>query len=548
MKVLGRIALATPLFGGAASAAAPEPWSDHDPSEPPKRYAVGDFGFRPSAEFRVQGTDVRPIALNAEKDANADWIEQRLRLDLTTDWKDKVRIVASVDVLDGVLWGDNGDFGVSPEPTSGANVNTTNPNFSKMCMKLRDPQTPLEPRAYGLGLCAADPIFPRRLYGEVMTPIGMLRIGRQPFTEGASVAVNDGDGRRNRFGIANRGNSADRILFATKPFEAFKPAGRRDVSADRGFFLILALDRLVTDQPQKLGDDLHNWVTALRMLVPRHGWGSDAEIRLYHAFRWDDQYGTGVHAVGGRMMSRFGRFWAGVDATLINGSTREVSEAFRVITNDPLTSQAVRQMGLRAVVRYDLPQLTGYLELDFASGDADPQVRTPLTQFRFAEDSNVGLLMFKHILAHQTGQVAAAAVPLLQSLRAPSLPTEAIASRGSFTNAIAIFPQVDVRPVKNVLLRGGTLIAWAPAPVNDPVASQQRRDGVTIQDDLVNFAGGKPGTFYGVELDARVQWRLFEHFALDVEGAMLFPGNAFQDKNGYAIRSGLVQGRTTFWF
>jgi hypothetical protein len=548
MRFFGHVTIVSLLAIGRAQAGAPEPWSDQDPPEPPKRYALGDFGFRPSAEYRVQLTDVRPVAITEENHANADWIEQRLRLDLTADWKDKVRIVASVDVLDGVLWGDNGDLGKDPEPTSGANVNTTNPNFSRLCMTLRDASTPLDPHSYGLGLCPTDVIFPRRLYGEVMTPVGMLRIGRQPFTEGASVALNDGDGRKNRFGIANRGNSVDRILFATKPFEALKPASQRDASPDRGFFLVFAYDRLVTDQPQRLDQALHGWVTAVRLLAPKHPLGTDLETRLYHAFRWDEQYGTAIHAIGGRLISRFGRFWAGLDGAMIAGSTREVSDAFRVITNDPSTTQAIRQMGARAVIRYDLPWLTAYLEADYASGDADPQVRTPLTQFRFAEDTNVGLLLFKHVLAYQTGQAAAAAIPLLQNLKAPSLPVEAVASRGSFTNAAAIFPQVDVRPMKNLLLRGGALFAWAAQPVNDPINSQQRRDGLTINDDLVNFAGGKPGSFYGVELDARVQYRMFEHVAFDLEGAMLFPGDALRDKNGYAARSGMVQGRTTLWF
>lgn len=542
------LALSLGLAPRAASAGPTEPWSDPDPPAPPRRFAVGDFGFRPAAELRFQGTEVRPIALTDEKDANASFIESRLRLDLAADWKDTVRIVGSMDVMDGVLWGDNGDFGSQPEPTSGANVNTTNPNLARVCVALRDASAPLDPRSYGLGLCPADPVFPRRLYGEVMTPLGMLRIGRQPFTEGAGVAVNDGDGRKNRFGIAHRGNSADRILFATKPFEVFKPAALRDRSNERGFFLILAYDRLVTDSPQRLGDDLHNWITALRLLAPKHPLGSDAELRLFHAFRWDDQFGTGVHAVGTRLASRFRRWWAGLDATAVMGSTREVADAFRVITNDPSTSQTIRQVGARAVVRYDLPWLTAYLEGDYASGDGDPQVRTPLTQFRFAEDTNVGLLLFKHVLAYQTARAAAAAIPLLQNLGAPTLPVEAISTRGAFTNAVAVFPQVDVRPHRAVLLRGGVLVAWAAAPVNDPVASQQRRDGLTIADDLVNFAGGKPGRFYGVELDLRAQWRLYEHVAFDLEGALLFPGDALQDKNGYAVRSGLVQGRTTFWF
>ena len=186
--------------------------------------------------------------------------------------------------------------------------------------------------------------------------------------------------------------------------------------------------------------------------------------------------------------------------------------------------------------------------MDYASGDSDPQVNTPLTQFRFADDTNVGLLMFKHTLAYQTARSSAAAIELLKGLHAPTIPAEAIASRGAFTNAFALFPQGDFRPSRDVLLRGGMLVAWAPARVYDPIASQQRRDGVTISDDLVNFNGGKPGGFYGVEFDARFQYRFHDHFIFDLESAVLFPGNAFQNEDHRATRSMLVQGRTTFVF
>jgi hypothetical protein len=247
-------------------------------------------------------------------------------------------------------------------------------------------------------------------------------------------------------------------------------------------------------------------------------------------------------------MSTFGEVTAGVEATVVAGSTREISEAFRVISNDPAVAQAVTQVGARGVVRWDRPLFSGYLELDYASGDSDPQTRTPLTQFRFAEDTNVGLLMFKHVLAYQTARAAAAGVELLRNLGAPSYPLEAVATRGSFTNAFAIFPQVDFHPVPSVLLRGGVLMAWAPAKVVDPIVSLQRRDGVRIEDDLVNFAGGRPGRYYGTELDGRVQWRFMDHFAADLEAAILFPGSALEDVNGDAARSVLVQGRGTFFF
>lgn len=535
---------------GARPAAAVEPWSDADPpGRPPRLSLAPSYGFRGGAEYRANALAVRPIDLAGTRDRNFSTIEHRLRLDAGLDFEDKVRLVTSVDVLDGVLWGDNGQLGEVPEPTDGANVTTRNPNVAGACVALRPGETPTQNDSYHYGLCAADPVYVRRLYGDIVTPVGLFRIGRQPFTEGASIAVNDGDGRRNRFGIARRGNSADRVLFATKPLEAFKPKAERDRSETKGLFLIFAYDRLVTDDPQRFKDDLHGVISAIRWLEPKHAFGSDFEARLFHAYRFSRANSTGIHAVGARAMSSLPYdLTAGFETTVLAGSTREISEAFGVITNDPAVSQTVRQLGARAVLRWDKKLYTLYLEGDYASGDSDPQTRTPLTQFRFAEDSNVGLLMFEHVLAYQSARAAAAGVSLLRDLGAPSYPLDAVATRGSFTNAMALFPQVDVRPVKNLLLRAGALFAWAPARVIDPITSLQRRDGNQLTDDLVNFAGGRPGRFYGTELDGRIQYRMFDHFAADLEGAVLFPGSALQDANGDAVRSFLVQGRGTFFF
>jgi hypothetical protein len=538
---------ASALF--ATSASAVEPWSDPDPAGPPVRLSLApNIGFRGAAEYRVNAVSIRPLDLTGTRDRNYATIEHRLRLDAGIDYQDKVRLFSSVDLLDGVLWGDNGTLGSTPEPTSGAKVSTNNPNFASSCITQRPGEPSTEPSSYHFGLCQADPVFVRRLYGDVITPIGLFRIGRQPFTEGASIAVNDGDGRRNRFGFARHGNSADRILFATKPLEAFKAPNERDASEAKGLFLILAYDRLVTGDPMQFKDDLHNYITAVRWLAPNHRYGTDAELRLFYAYRWSNSNDTGIHAVGGRAMSTFGEVTAGFEATAVAGSTSEISEAFRVITNDPAVSQAVTQFGGRGVVRWDRPLFSTYLEIDYASGDSDPQTRTPLTQFRFAEDTNVGLLLFKHVLAYQTARAAAAGVQLLRSLNAPTYPLDAIDTKGSFTNAFAIFPQFDYHPVPTLLLRGGVLMAWAPAKVVDPIASLQRRDGVRIEDDLVNFNGGKAKRYYGTELDGRVQWRFMDHFAADLEAAILFPGDALQDANGDAARAVLVQGRGTFFF
>ena len=536
------------LSSSSARAVEPEPWSDNDPAEPPRRLELGDYGFRGGAEYRSQALWVNPVNLSSEKERRAAWLEQRLRLDGAVDWQDKVRITTSIDILDGVLWGDNGSLGTAPEPANGAHINTNNPNVAKPCITYAGTGNKVSPDAYHYGLCPADPLLVRRLYGDVMTPIGLVRIGRQPFTAGASVALNDGDGRRNRFGVSNRGNSADRILFATKPLEAFKSKDMRNASEHEGAFLILAYDRLVNDQPQVLNSNLHSWATAIRVLAPGFERMRDVELRLFHAYRWDTRFDTNVHAIGGRATARLGNFYGGFDAVGILGSTREVSEAFHLITNDPAVSQSIRQMGARAVVRYDQPTWTAYLESDYASGSSDTTLHGPLTQFRFAEDSNVGLLLFKQIFAYQTGREAAAATSLLQSLGAPTIPVESIATRGAMTNAFVLFPQFDFKPIDSVLLRAGVMFAWAAAPVFDPIASAQRHASGSYQSPIVNYAGGAPGSYYGTEVDVRAQWRLYDHFAFDLEGAILFPGSALEDEDHHAARSVLAQGRGTFFF
>ena len=402
-------------------------------------------------------------------------------------------------------------------------------------MALDPGANPVQAQSYHYGLCPADPVTVRRLYGDVVLPVGLLRIGRQAFTEGSSVAVNDGDGRRNRFGVANLGNSVDRVLFATKPLEAFRTKALRDPSEDHGLFLILAYDQLVIQEPQFLGYNLRDAIVAARYLEPRLGGLRDAEVRLFGVYRWDLSFGTKVTAIGGRVSARAGHWYAGVDGTGVLGSTIEVCDAFHLITNDPAVSQDIRQLGARAVVRYDDRWWTAYLEGDYASGSSDTTLQGPLTQFHFAEDTNVGLLLFKQVFAYQTAREAAAATALLTSLHAPTVPVESIATGGALTDAFVLFPQLDVKPVDEVLLRGGVMFAWAPDAVFDPIATAERRAAGTYQYTVVNFNGGQPGNYYGTELDGRIQWKYLKHVEFDLEGAVLFPGSALQDQDGHAV-------------
>ncbi|MFO0548146.1 MAG: alginate export family protein [Polyangiaceae bacterium] len=544
----------------AGSALADEPWSDPDPAEPPMRIPIGDFGITGGAEYRAQLTYINPISLNSISQRRVSWIEHRLRLDAAIDYDEKVKIVSSFDILDGVLWGDNGGPLDDPKTNAGTTVNTKNPNNAVPCIGYRGPAggDALSSDNYGYALCESQIFKVRRLYGDIVTPIGLLRIGRQPFSLGNTLQGVPGDGRFNRFGIAREGNFVDRITFGTKPLEALKPAEQRNLSLDEGLFIVAVYDHLVSDDLRLFSDDEHQAGGALFFKAKEYPIGQDLEVMGYFVQRWSDEFSTNVSIFGGRAMSRFGPVYVGLEGAANLGKTREVAAAYKAITNDPVVDQNIVQVGARAVVRVDYrvqrahderkPGVSGYLEVDFASGDGDPQARTDLSQFTWAPDMNVGLLMFEHALRFQSARAAAAAVETLARLGSVSYPVDAIDTRGAFTDALAIFPQIDFRPHEDVLIRAGVLIAWAPEPVVDPVGSLLARDGVSIEDDLVNYAGGKPGQFYGTELDLRAQWRFLNHFTADLEGAILFPGDALQDENGDAARSILLQGRTSFFF
>jgi len=544
-------------LGWASAAHAVEPWVDPDPAEPPDRHELGEeFGIRiNSAEYRAQYTFVNPISLNEEANRRFNTLEHRGRLGTTVDYLDKIKITVGLDLLDSVLWGDNGTFGVSPSSDVGVNVGARDPNLTTPCVALRNEDEPLVPQSYGYDLCEAPPVKVRRLFGQVNTPIGAIRAGRQPLGVGMGIQNATGDGRQNRWGVAYEGDQVDRVLFATKPLEAFKDKEDRDLSEDRGLITAVMYDRTVSDLARAFGDDVHQIATAATYRNPDFGIGEDLHALLFYAHRWNTNFNTTVNALGGRFTARFWDIHVGVAGVVNFGKTREISDAYSLVTNDPVVDQDILQGGARVTARYDYqpeererPMVTAYLEGAYASGDRDPQPGTALTQFRWSEDTNMGLLLFEHVLRFQSTRAAAAGTEIIRRLGATTFPAERIDTRGAFTNAIAFFPQVDVRPHDDVLFRLGALIAWAAADVVDPLQSLQNKDGTTIEDDLVNFVGGRPASFYGTELDGRFQWRFLDHFALDLEAAVLFPGDALQDANGLAINSYMTQGRTTFFF
>lgn len=189
--------------------------------------------------------------------------------------------------------------------------------------------------------------------------------------------------------------------------------------------------------------------------------------------------------------------------------------------------QGVRQLGLAARAAVELPRVGGVLDVLFASGDQNPDDPTQ-SGFRADPNYELGLFLFRHVLAAQSGRATGTAGDLqLVGVPAPGL--ERFPTRGSPSNTITFFPRAWWRPAEGLEIYGGPLFAFAQVPPMDPLNS--RVAGGSGR----NALDGNPGRFYGTELDLGIRWRLQSgphQLTLGAEGGVLLPGDALLQPDG----------------
>ena len=536
-----RVWLAASTLAVAGATAAPlkaEPWSDLGDVEPPVRRAAGDTGIELSAEYRSRAIHLTSYDLDGHR---AGWVDQRLRTHLSLDRDETVRVVLDVDALEGILWGAS---------TTTTALEESAPGFGRVGLVYGGGE-PTHPDSYDLGVEEGDTARLRHAYGEVWLPIGRLRVGRQPTVEGTTITQAEGQSRANRFGMADAGDSVDRVQLTWRPLQPLETDAQRE---DRGFSVSPHYD-LPNQGTQQLGaDDLHRAGIDLRYLAPLPTLEQLYDATARSSVAWSPNSDTVVGNLSTVLQATVYELGVGLEVAYVTGRTREQSLALSALTGELASPQRIQQFGARFVARWDEPVWSAYLEVDYASGDADPSLDSRLTRFSFAPDANVGLLLFDHVLAFQTARSAAAAaasapttlpLPPISASTNRGVLADRMATDGAFTNAVAFFPQFDLRPVDTVVVRTGILLAWTPDGLLDPLASLRSR---ALGGGDVNYNGGAPGFMYGTEIDGRITWRYRQHFYADLEGAYLVPGDALRDAEGNAKAASLVQGRLTFAF
>ena len=521
--------------------------------------------LRLEGEYRVESNIINPMELSGTDARSVHWTEQRLRLDLGLVKMPFGAVVIQMDILDGVLFGDNGQWGGAVSPTSGLSLSSHRPNQAGWEIGLADNRDPLDPDSYLPVLRPVSTLELNLAFGEVFLPVGLLRIGRQPVAYGGGIMGHEGT-RINRWGISRYSHIADRILFGTKLDQLFVLLSQGldatfDTSTDRGLFLAMAYDWATQDDIYHSSDNLHQLSIGLQAKLPNLETKlmriKNLQLSAFVVRRFNEEFQSSVTTLPFSLSGQIGEeIILGMEFqyAMVFGETREVSEGFALLMESEGGTQKISARGAHARLDLELGKVTLSLEFDYASGDDDPRSETDLTTFNFNRDFNVGLLLFEHILAFESARSAAVGIRNLSELEANSFPLTETATDGRFTNAIALFPQIKLdllKSEKNKLhIRLGALIAWPAAQGGaiDSIMTALRTDGTRVDDDRVNFHGGPPGDYYGTELDLQIKWIYGNFFDWTLEGALLFPGNSLRDEHGDGVNTFLITNRFTFIF
>ena len=235
-------------------------------------------------------------------------------------------------------------------------------------------------------------------------------------------------------------------------------------------------------------------------------------------------------ALAGRSGELFGEY----EAAYRVGGVSEPT-AFGAGTED----QALASLALAARAGIALERVENYrrfahlvasLEWGIASGDADP-TDDELHRFVMNPNHGVGLLLFSELLRFKTSRAQA----LLGTANsgAANARLEALATRGGVAGATYLNPVLLVRPMADLALKLGAVVASATTTVVDPGA-------LAAHGARRNFDGGSPiGRSLGSELDVGAELTVPLDapmlLRLSVEGGVAFPGSAFADADGTTL-------------
>lgn len=484
-----------------------ERWNQVHPNPTTQRELVQGY-------CRLYPTQCRRSILNPDR---SGWFVMRGRFEPIIKFGQGVKLQATIDVFDNVVWGDNES--ISATPLFAGESSTTRPDGS-----------------------VVDSIQVKRLWLEWQTAFGLLRIGRQGSNWGLGLLANDGNGFKNDFGDANDGSNNDRIIFATRPITLVKGiaalATGKDTpnpASDPGLIFAVAFDKLVesssitfkrvvTDDEtvsdenaegdafirqspiwlSDQGDDVLEMVYVL--MFKRDNWrirneAIDLTAGVYVVNRWQKETHSNVWIPDFYWNFRIRGLFTEGEFYKIVGKTEAISPQWDKTTTADITGFAAR-------LGYENPTITGLVEVGHASGD-DAILDETFTGRALHSDYNVGLILYEQVLAQRTVEKFASQVE-----------TRGLWSKGGVYNSTYLNPRLKIRPGDIWEFRLGYLMAWADEVDGGILPYLDREDGT--EESAGDISESK---LLGVEVDLGIHMKWAnERILVSLEGGYMHAG------------------------
>lgn len=392
----------------------------------------------------------------------------------------------------------------------------------------------------------------RRVWGQILTPIGQLKFGRQPSNWGLGIFQNDGNGRQDDFG-----DTADRILFITqKQFDdggAISIGALWDIAFEAQFDpRIQGLGGEVRDN----GQDTNQWAGIVYYERPNLGFGlfggmrkrdggnsttttalplSSAGVLSSTAVACGIDGDTLVYFLDAYGKYSYLMYNLGFEFVYIGGqmTTGVAIDAIPWPNFYPGgTTAGIIQLPARQDVRIFMAAFEANarykwggeweLKSGFAQGDANP-LSQRITQYGFRPDYQIALLMF---------HVPLGTSPALRSSSTGTLLAGHQPITGNFVN-------------NAIYVTGGYKhhfdFGSSCKNCNDfstglkVITAFANKPPVKLDFQTIEGASGQPtlpsiesiGKWYGIEADILIEGKFFDHLYAALEGGILIPGSAY---------------------
>ncbi len=425
--------------------------------------------FHVDGYYRVRGRVYNSLSLTRDDEYSVGttaYMQQRFRLEPHFGINPYIHLYSQVDLLDLSL------FGSSPE------------------VEQKDPWDQLAEGSGGTPNALTQTVLPgedyesniavKRVWAEITTPYVDFRFGRMGNHWGLGVLANDGN-----CWDCDYGDTVDRVQV-------------------RGHVGPASLSLAYQTHAEGLvnaNDDVQSFLFTGGYLSESHGLGLYLEYRS----KPSEQFGALYADLWGR--TRLGPLRLELEAALVYGKWNQGPVPLDPDTGAPLSALSYDELTLLSSggalkADFSLSPFAAGVEVGYATGDheiSDTEVHT----FTFDRDHDIALLLFEEPLPSLLDPTAFDDDGIQVS---DTLDSTRMVTGNAVSNALYFTPyaQYDLR--ENVTARVSGALAWA----------------LTDNDRLT---GEK--TFYGVEADLDVKWRLYENFELGGRAAFLFPGDAF---------------------